>query len=69
MTEDNHRLAGAEPSEQRQDSGDISETLRDEDNDREKEPVSALNLYEFPLRSPRENKKCKLVLRTETQFS
>ena len=69
MAKYNYRLAGAEPSEQPQDAGDISETLRDEDNDREKEPVSALNLYEFPLRSPSENKKCRLVLRTETQFS
>ena len=31
MTKDNHRLAGAEPTEQPQDAGDISETLMDED--------------------------------------
>ena len=31
MTKDNHRLAGAEPTEQPQDAGDISETLMDKD--------------------------------------
>jgi len=37
MSEDNHRLAGAEPSDQPQDAGDISETLMDEDNQTETE--------------------------------
>ena len=35
MTEDNHRLAGAEPTEQPQDAGDISETLMDKDTQTE----------------------------------
>jgi len=37
MSEDNHRLAGAEPSDQPQDAGDISETLMDEDTNTETE--------------------------------
>ena len=35
MTEDNHRLAGAEPTEQPQDAGDISETLMDDNTQTE----------------------------------
>ena len=35
MSDNNHRLAGAKPSEQPQDAGDISETLMDEDTQTE----------------------------------
>jgi len=47
MSKDNHRLAGAQPSDQPADAGDISETLMDEDNTREKEPVARIELTSY----------------------
>ena len=35
MSDNNHRLAGAEPAEQPQDAGDISETFMDKDTQTE----------------------------------
>ena len=35
MSDNNHRLAGAEPTEQPQDAGDISETLMDDNTQTE----------------------------------